>query len=75
MPSNSPEEVRRYLEGLTLANEFEIDELRRAPIDLKLRQLWSLMTSENLSENDMLREIETRTVQERWARLYQVLHA
>jgi hypothetical protein len=44
MPSNSPEEARRYLAGLALANEFEIEELPGASIELKLRQLWALMT-------------------------------
>ena len=35
----SPDEVRHYLAGLTLANAFEIEELRKAPVELKLRQL------------------------------------
>jgi hypothetical protein len=38
-------EVRRYLAGLALANEYEIEELRKAPVELKLRQLWALMNS------------------------------
>jgi hypothetical protein len=74
MPSNSPEEARRYLAGLARANEFEIEELRGASIELKLRQLWALMTSD-LAENDIQREAEARTVRERWARLYRALNA
>jgi hypothetical protein len=42
MSSDSPEEARRYLAGLALANEFEIEELRGASIELKLRHLWAL---------------------------------
>jgi hypothetical protein len=74
MSSNSPEEARRYLAGLALANEFEIEELRGASIELKLRQLWALMTAD-LVENGMQREAEARTVRERWARLYRALNA
>jgi hypothetical protein len=74
MSSNSPEEARRYLAGLALANEFEIEELRDASIELKLRQLWALMSSD-LVENEMQREAEARTVRERWARLYRTLNA
>lgn len=74
MSSQSPEEARRYLAGLALANEFEIEELRGASIELKLRQLWALMSSD-LIENEMQREAEARTVRERWARLYRTLNA
>jgi hypothetical protein len=73
MVSITPAEARDYLARLTLANECEIEELRKAPVDLKLRQLWSLMTSADLFEDDAAREADVREVRERWARLYQAL--
>ena len=75
MPSVSPEEVRRYLAGLALANEYEIEELRKAPLELKLRQLWALMSAAHLMEHDMQREAGARAVADRWARLYRALYA
>ena len=60
MASMTPAEARDYLARLTLANEFEIEELRKAPVDLKLHQLWSLMTSAELFEVDAAREAERR---------------
>ena len=42
MSSQTPPEVRAYLAGLSLADEFEIEELRKASVELKLRQLWTL---------------------------------
>jgi hypothetical protein len=35
-----PSQVRDYLAGLKQANEFEVEELRAAPVELKLRQRW-----------------------------------
>src|SRR5271169_1258046 len=75
MSSLSPEEARKYLAGLTLANEFEIHELRNAPVELKMRQLWTLMMSPELVENESRRAIEVQEIRERWARLYQALRA
>lgn len=69
----NPVQVRDYLAGLALANAFEIEELRRAPVELKLRQLWALMSSAHLFESDAEREAEVRKVRERWARLYRAL--
>ncbi len=54
----SPENARGYLAGLAIANEFEIQELRSAPVELKLRQLWTLMMSADLFENATQRETE-----------------
>lgn len=70
MSSLDPRETREYLSGLKLANDFEIEELRRAPIELKVRQLWALMTAADLFEDEVLRDAEVRAVRERWARLY-----
>jgi hypothetical protein len=67
-------DARDYLTQLRLANDYEIDELRNAPVDLKLRQLWALMTSTHLWSDDAERDAEASKVRERWARLYQALH-
>ncbi len=74
MSAVTPAEVRDYLAGLALANELEIEELRKAPIELKVRQLWALMTSADLFGDRAHREAEVHRVRERWARLYQALH-
>jgi len=68
--STTPEDVRNHLAALSLANEFEVEELRSAPVELKLRQLWALMSSASLFEDPVQREREVHAVRERWARLY-----
>ena len=73
MPPITPAETRDYLARLALANKFEIEELRKAPVELKLRQLWSLMTSTDLFESEAQREVEVCKVRERWERLWQAL--
>lgn len=73
MPSVTPAEARDYLAALKLANDYEIEELRQAPVELKLRQLWSLMSSAHLRGDELERDAEVRLVRERWARLYQAL--
>ncbi len=75
MPAHDPKEAHKYLAGLALANTFEIEELRRAPIELKLRQLYTLMSAVDLFESQALREAEVNKVRGRWARLYQALGA
>lgn len=69
----TPAEVRDHLARLALANAFEIEELRKAPVELKLRQIWALMTSADLFQDEAQREAEVHKVRERWARLYQAL--
>jgi L-serine deaminase len=64
-------EAREYLAGLALANDHEIEELRRAPVELKLQQIWSLMSAAILHGDDARREAEALSVRERWAALYQ----
>lgn len=61
--------IRAYLAGLERAGVFEIEELRRAPIELKLRQIWSLMTSADLLEDGVEREAAITEVRERWRRI------
>ena len=70
----TPEQTRACLAGLKVANDFEIEELRKAPVELKLRQLWTLMNSEILFGKDDAREAKARDdVRRRWARLYKAL--
>jgi hypothetical protein len=67
----TPKTVRAYLAGLEQASAFEIDELRRTPAELKLRQIWSLMTSVDLLEVSAEREAEVAEVRDRWRRIRQ----
>ena len=67
----SPKSVREYLSGLELAGVFEVEELRRTPIELKLRQIWSLMTSADLLEGEAERNAGIAEVRERWRRIRQ----
>jgi hypothetical protein len=73
MADPTPAEIRDYLAGLKLANEHEIDELRRTPVETKLRQLWVLMGSAELFEDPAQRDAGVREVRERWALLYRAL--
>jgi len=66
-----PKSIRDYLAGLELAGMFEVEELRRTPVDLKLRQIWSLMTSASLRESDAEREAGVTEVRDRWRRIRQ----
>ena len=67
----TPKTVREYLAGLEQADAFEVEELRRTPVELKLRQIWSLMTSADLLEKSAEREAGVTEVRERWRRLRQ----
>jgi hypothetical protein len=71
MNNVNPKSVRDYLAGLELAGVFEIEELRCIPMDVKLRQIWSLMTSASLLETDAEREAGVNEVRERWRRIRQ----
>lgn len=66
-----PKSIRDYLAGLELAGLFEVEELRRTPVELKLRQIWSLMTAADLHENDTEREAGVTEVRDRWRRIRQ----
>lgn len=63
--------IQEYLAGLALADTFEVEELRRAPVELKLRQIWSLMTSADLLEDNAEREAGVTEVRDRWRRIRQ----
>jgi hypothetical protein len=67
------QQIRQHLAGLAAADQFEIEELRRATADLKLRQLWSLMTSAYLFEDEAVRELAVDEVRRRWLLIHQNL--
>lgn len=71
MSGVDPNAVREYLAGLEQADVFEVEELRRTPVELKLRQIWSLMTSADLLETSAEREAGVTEIRERWRRLRQ----
>jgi hypothetical protein len=75
MAEMTPEEVRAYLTRWELVQEVEVAELRRTPLDTKLRQLEALFASRDVFVAEPNREIETKEVWERWTRLRQVLSA
>lgn len=73
MPDVTPKTVKDYLAGLAEANAFEIEELRRTPIEVKLRQLWALMSSPDLYESETQRDASVSEIRKRWLRLYKSL--
>jgi hypothetical protein len=73
MAAITPEEARAYADRWALVEAFELEELRRMPMDKKLMQLCALMASRNLFATDPEREHGVLAVRERWARLRQVL--
>jgi hypothetical protein len=70
----TPAETREYLAGLALANEYEIEELRRTPVETKLRQLWVLMQPSLVLE-DAQREAGVLETRRRWLLLYRASRA
>lgn len=70
MAAITPKQARDYLDRWKLVHEVEIQELRNAPLDTKVRQLSILMASRDLFEHDDVeREKEEAVVRERWARI------
>ena len=66
----SPEEAKSYLERWSVAAEAERRELRETPIEVKLRQLASLMASAGLFP-DPERAASEDEVRMRWAKIRQ----
>lgn len=69
----TPAEAQAYSQRWTLVNALEIEELRRTPMEKKLRQLSSLMASRDLFAADPNNEQSIQDVRSRWARLRQVM--
>jgi len=68
-----PDKMREYLAQHALANEYEVQELRATPVETKLRQLWSLMQSKTLFEDEAQRQADSQIARERWALIYRAL--
>lgn len=73
MAAITPEEASAYADRWAVVEAFELEELRRTPMEKKLMQLCSLMASRNLFAADPERESGVLEVRGRWARLRQVL--
>ena len=73
MTSMTPTQARAYLKRWAIVNQFEIEELRRTPMELKLQQLSALMASRHLFAADSTREKGVRQVRMRWAKLRKAL--
>ena len=69
----TPEQVRAFFERWRLLREVEAEELRRTPLDSKLRQLAALMESRTALGFDPQREAETQAVRERWEAIKKAL--
>lgn len=73
MADLTPEQARAYLNRWDLVREVEASELRRTPMETKLKQLAALMASRHLFGPEPDRETQVREVRDRWARLRQAL--
>jgi hypothetical protein len=73
MAAISPAEAQAYFKRWELVREIELVELRRASMDVKLRQLSALMASRGLFGVDPEREKGVLLVRDRWACLRQAL--
>ena len=67
--------LRQRLDGLAAADRYELEELRRTPVELKLQQLCALMQSARVFDDHSEREAGVRQVRERWLQLRERLHA
>jgi len=65
--SNS--DALNYLRRWLLASAAEIAELRTTPMEIKLRQLASMMASHSLFDDAAMREKEDLELRARWARI------
>jgi hypothetical protein len=74
MATITPDEAHAYAARWAVVEEFELEELRRTPIETKLQQLTTLMAARDLFAADPEREKGVLEVRERWARLRQLLH-
>jgi len=73
MAAMTPKEAHAYFKRWELVEEFELIELRRTSMDIKLRQLSALMSSRKLFGEDPEREHGVQLVRDRWACLRQAL--
>jgi hypothetical protein len=75
MAAITPQEARDYLDRWALVNAIELEELRGTSMELKLKQLASLMASRDHFPEDPASQEGSQAVLRRWARLREVLGA
>jgi hypothetical protein len=73
MAGIEPDEARAYLERWQVLRDFETAELRRTPMETKMRQLASLMAARDVFGPEPDRDAQVSDVRERWARLRRAL--
>jgi hypothetical protein len=69
----SKSDALAYLNRWSMVHDAERDRLRTTPLEIKVKQLASLMESRTLFGEDPKREQEVIEVRNRWARLRKVL--
>ncbi len=65
----TPEEARAYSDRWATVEAFQLEELRRTPMETKLLQLVALMASRDLFAYDAERDKGVLEVRKRWAQL------
>ena len=73
MKSMTHEQARQFADRWQLVRAQEADELRRCPIEVKLRQLATLMASRDLIPPDPRREQLVAATRRRWSQLRQAI--
>jgi hypothetical protein len=68
------EEARAYTERWAAIEAFQLEELRRTPMETKLLQLVALMASRDLFAYDAERDKGVLEVRKRWAQLRLLLN-
>ena len=69
----SKSEAQAYLHRWSLVRDAERDQLQTTPMEVKVKQLASLMESRAMFGEDLKRDQEVAEVRARWARLRSVL--
>ena len=69
----TPEQARAYLERFAALDEVHAEELSRASVESRFKQLSALMSSRHAFAVEADRERDLQIVRERWARLRQAL--
>ena len=73
MTSITRAQAQAYLKRWAEVEAFEAEELRRTPMEVKLRQLSALMASRSLFPADPTREKGVKQVRRHWAKLRKAL--
>ena len=68
-------EARAWMDRWKIVNDFEREELRRTPIETKVRQLAAMMAMALRLDWHTSTDAELRLIRERWVRLKKVMRA